>query len=594
MDKRQRTIGLLVTFAGAFIVFLLLFLRFPLIYDSDSYYHLAVARHYLDDGLFAPNSWARFSILDSGADKEFLFHVALMPFVAFGDAATGGRVALALFNAMIVTTIASLAVEAIGRIGWAVPWWLYLTATPFFARVIRLRPELAALLLIIIAIRVASQRRPLALGIVAALFTLSYTAFHVLVALCVGWMVIDGLLTKSWKASLALAPAAGAIAGLLLRPHPIEHLQIWFVQNVSFFLNKNTLDVGNEIGAPQLDMLAMESAGWIAGAVVLLFAPRLPQSDEERRRCWLTVATAGFFAILFLVMARMATYVFPLITLAAVSLPPRRSPIRSSVLAGALAVSALVALPFFFNPSMRAFLFNRALEPESEWAAVGRKIPPGAKVAATWGEAEVYAFWAPQGRYLNVLDPIFMAHRDRRLYEVYDAVFDGREPDIPLKLARELDSQYLAFDASAVLDEFLYRIARDPRLRSLHARNHVLLAVEPSRSFVVDWATQSVSLRPGHPMTGYIDASSAKEACARFVHELELAAAEDRVYEFAPWGPGSLRIDGQLRAETRKTPRAILGAGAVIPAKLGAGRHTIEVETCRATGGFGFYLLQRR
>src|SRR5689334_14292923 len=100
-----------------------------LLYDSDSYYHLAVARLYASDSLLAKIPWARMSILGDGGDKDSLFHIMLMPFVPWG--AAGGRVALALFNAAIATVIATLAMRAIGFAGALVPIWLWIAAPPF-------------------------------------------------------------------------------------------------------------------------------------------------------------------------------------------------------------------------------------------------------------------------------------------------------------------------------------------------------------------------------------------------------------------------------------------------------------------------------
>src|SRR5437660_6477641 len=89
----SRHFGIAITFAVGFFVFAFVFLRMAMLYDSDSYYHLAVARLYGQQGIFAPIPWARFSLLRDGADKDFLFHLILIPFATFGDAAVLGRIA---------------------------------------------------------------------------------------------------------------------------------------------------------------------------------------------------------------------------------------------------------------------------------------------------------------------------------------------------------------------------------------------------------------------------------------------------------------------------------------------------------------------
>src|SRR5205085_3622732 len=61
-------------FVVSFFVFALLALRMRSLWDSDCYYHLAVARLYAQEGIAAIPPWGRFSLLSAGGDKEFLFH----------------------------------------------------------------------------------------------------------------------------------------------------------------------------------------------------------------------------------------------------------------------------------------------------------------------------------------------------------------------------------------------------------------------------------------------------------------------------------------------------------------------------------------
>jgi hypothetical protein len=68
---------------------------------------------------------------------------------------------------------------------------------------------------------------------------------------------------------------------------------------------------------------------------------------------------------------------------------------------------------------------------ERDYTELGKRIPNGAKVAAHWGPTEFYTFFAPQGRYLNVLDPIFMAVPHPKLYEAQRHLFEGRDVDVP-------------------------------------------------------------------------------------------------------------------------------------------------------------------
>ncbi len=569
--------GRLLSYFGlAFVLFSALFLRFPLLWDSDSYYHLAVARLYGTAGPFAAIPWARFSMLRMGGDKEFLFHLILIPFAKWPHAEIGGRIALAMFNAALATTVAAIAVRAVGAIGYAIPLWLWLAASPFFVRAIRLRPELLALLVILLAIPAADRRSPRSLALLAFAFTLGYTAFHVFLALCGLWWLWDWYERKRPDWTLIGAPVAGVLLGLLARPHPVENLRIWYVQNVAFFFNMRRLEVGDEILPPHLGRIALVCAAWIAGMVLLWFV-----RDRERPRdpaAPLALIATAVFAILFLRFARMATYLFPLATLAILLVAGRPRRAGRWILLG----TGLVALPLAADPTLIRLLAGNVTS-EREWAAFGRAVPPGAKVAADWGSGELYAFWAPQGRYLNVLDPIFMYLPYRREFAAQWRVFHGLEPDLALTTKRTLDSDYLAFDRTSAPELLLARLRDDPRFEVVYGGYDVLLRVKPSDSFLTQWAP----LPPqSDPYAGFVDATPlARGGCADLSHDETFASPQQLT--FAAWGPARLTIDGRVVAETERAQVPHFGTA---PIALPAGAHHFEVRACTGGGVAGFYL----
>lgn len=417
----------------------------PVLYDSDSYYHLAVARLYASDGVMAKIPWARMSLIGEGGDKDLLFHVALMPFARYG--AAGGRVALALINALLATIIGVVAMRALGLVGAMVPLWLWIAAPPFLGRVLRLRPELFALAIILLAVvpshaygdEPPGKRRGLFLGLLAWTFTLSYTAFHVFLLLCVLWWIQDRYPIHY--------PFLGTILGLAIRPHPAANLRLWWVQNVEFFLHKSALDVGSEITAPD---------AWYFVSAIFFFIALFVL--KPRLRTWRTLVAAAVFVLLFLFMSRMAVYAFPLVALMAI-VDAAPSPRAHAI---TFAICTLLAIPFAAG-STAVSLLRMRVQPEREWSAFGRSVPAGAKVVADWESSEHYAFFAPQGRYLNVLDPIFMALPHPNEYAALRRLMSGTDPDPATTIATTLDSDYIAFstvDCPRALND---RVHADPR-----------------------------------------------------------------------------------------------------------------------------------
>lgn len=595
------------TFVAAFLVFLTLFLRFPVLYDGDSYFHLAAARLF-QDGIPSGLSWARFSVMHDGwGDKELLFHVLLMPFTLVGDPAVGGRVALALLNASLLTTLSGISWRAVGRWGLLVGPAVYLLQPDFLNRAFRLRPELLAVTLLVVMIHMAGTRRHVALAVTAFAFALGYTAFHVPVGLSVLWALWDRVDRKRWDLRAPLAVGGGSALALLLHPHFPKNLEIWWIQNVRFFEMKGQLDVGEEIFAPDPIRIVLSNVGLLMFLAVLRLSsePRESREDTRDGRASFFFISAAAFAVLYLAMARMVTWMAPLVALAVVTSMTGRvisshATIRGRrIPLGLVALLALlVALPRTANPEMlRALRHPELVTNEAELARFGSHVPPGAKVAATWRDGEVYAFYAPEAYYLNVLDPIFMAIPHPEAFATHVAVFSGAEPDVPAVLRSTLDSEYLAFDRveSPVLWE---RVRRDPRFELLHAERNVLARVRSDDSFVREWvASGGETLTPGGlgsagAAGAFVDLGwlASGPGCVSVVHDLGVPAPAVKVIEFAPWGTGHVEIDGQRTGFVTRPARAILGAGARIAADLGEGRHRVEVTSCADQGRNGFYL----
>jgi len=442
--------GLLTFFVVAFIL-----LTLPTLPDSDSYFHLAVARLYAEQGFVNELPWARYSVMrEHYGDKEFLFHVLLMP-IAHGDAATSGRLMIAALNGIIAALLVIIGIEFAGLHGaWLMPL-VYLTAPYFWFRTIRLRPELLSVILLLALILAARRQRIVIAAVIACAYALSYTAFHVVATIAVLWM----LLTKQWK--LGAAILGGLAVGLLVHPHFPDNLTIWWLQNVRYFFVKSTLDVGSEIKPPHLAML-WHNAGWFLAAIALLVT-RMRKPDA------FIGVPAAIFSVLQIAMERMSIYFFPLASLVLLKR------MRYFWLVMAIAIAA--STPF----TIASLHYLRTRVPpdlERDYAEFAKHIPPNAKIAARWGPTDTYVFYAPQGRYLDVLDPFFMAAKHPREYAAYRQLFESPDADVA-KIAKEsLDSDYIAFPKFEQSPQFLARLRAHPRVTIVYDGYNVLAKVD--------------------------------------------------------------------------------------------------------------------
>jgi len=615
----------LITFAGVAWVLAPL----PNLFDVDSYFHLAVARKFAQEGLGGGLPWARFSVMaERFGDKELLFHVLLIPFARL-DGDTGGKLAIALLNAAIAAMLARQAVRALGPWGLLLPVWLLFSAGDYVSRLLRLRPELLSLIELLLAVELASTRRYRVLGLLAVVFPLSHTAFQLLPVLAVAWFLADGLRERRWEWALPAYVALGTVVGLFIHPHFPQNVVVWYAQNV-LHARLPLPDAGFEFAHNTFSSALLLNRGWWASLAALWLARRKegpaagePVSTQAR---YLLVA-ALVFGVLYAYLSRFATYFVPFATLALldhlrargerpgawVRLPGRwRLPSLAFALAAALLSLQTVTMMGSLFRLSHAYDAGR----HAEGRALSAALPPGAAVAATWLETEMYVYYAPQARYLNVLDPVFMAARDPGRYALTRAIFEGREPDLPYAVKINLASDYLALSQEEAHGANA-RLFRDPRILTRHRGHLGLFELRPgaNEAFALDWrlapgpvdparvTADEVGRWPPYPRPekegqreyeGFVDFRRLDRPgnCQVFARVVDVGGIEGTV-EFAPYGAGSLWVDGERSASIDTPRRAILGDGERVHLSLARGPHTMTVTTCAAEGYGGFYLVGR-
>ena len=628
--------SVLALFAVTFLLCALFYSRHPLLYDADSYYHLTVARAYFRQGILHDLPWARLSLMHQGfGDKEFLFHILLAPFAAMADPLSGGRLALALLDALVLTSLGALACRAVGRWGLLIPFGLVLASNELSWRLVRLRPELLSLILLLAALWAMARGRYRWLGVLALVYTLSYTAFHAFVGLCGLVFLFLGLARRRWEWGLVLYPVLGAGLGLLIHPQFPKNLEVWVAQSVDFLARHGALDVGTETRPNLTDAVLLLNLGWFLGVALLWSSrrPGTPAEEGETRAADVFGVAAVVFGGLYVLMSRFSVYFFPFATIWVLFELRRRgklpggwveiAPGRRLPAALALIVFALVSLRGTAR-ELKTFASRTNPGPGEirlkDRRALAAALPQGAKVASPWRTTPVYMFSAPWAQFLNVLDPVFMAVANPRLYRVQSDLFDGSEPDPALATA-SLDSDFIVIPLGDDSRRLAERLAGDPRIQVLYKGFNGVFRINPAtgNGFVLDWKVvpSSLPLPPPpdsalaawteypHPIDlreraeeGYVDARRVVQGreCVGLVHE-ESAAASSRIdYELASSGPSTLWLDGRLLASTGGGG-AVLGRGTVLPVDLTPGNHRLTVLTCPESspdGRSGFYLLARR
>lgn len=455
---------------------------------ADAYYHLRCANYLAEQGLTTTTlPWTRLSIFEElWADKEYLFHIFLIPFADHQDLVAGGKLALTTINALEFALVLFLGLRWFGPAGILVPLGMLGASLHLWFRLDLLRPHNFSLLILLLSAYQIYKRRHKTLTVLAACYSLCYIAWHTLLILCVGTFVLLWWTqhTREWR--LIAYPAIGLMIGLLLHPAFPGNLVIWKLNNVDFYHYASELNLGieiepltaKELGLSNFAGIALLVAGWMA------YRPRISDLLTNRR----TIVLGGFcvaFLFLYAFAARFVEYAAPFATLFAFSLfHTCHTRLGSSELARQRRViffSVFIPMTVLFH----AYLFTHISWPNRDRTyfrsltsaeTFSDSLPSKAKVAAPWDATGYYMAAAPQAFYLNALDPVFMLARDPTLPRIAADFFAGQQPD-PVHILRErLASDYVA--AGQQHRELKNQLMADPRLAILYdGPNHFVFGI---------------------------------------------------------------------------------------------------------------------
>jgi hypothetical protein len=205
----------------------------PFIIGYDGYYHAKYALLLRTLGLMREFKWAAHSLwAQQFADKEFLYHVYLIPFTGFDDLGTGIKLASVLMASLVLTSFYAILLLNRFRYPWL--WYGLLLASGWFFlyRLNAARPHVVAIVLLLWTVHLMINRRPRALAAVVFVYSLSYTGFvlPLIIAVIVSVHLFLAEREVEWKTPLIILGAS--LAGMLVNPFFPNNVRMFFVQNL--------------------------------------------------------------------------------------------------------------------------------------------------------------------------------------------------------------------------------------------------------------------------------------------------------------------------------------------------------------------------
>jgi len=463
----------------------------------DDYYHLGVARELWQRFPLRSFPWTPFSLLaDRYADKEFLFHLVLMPLASL-PVGTAALIGALMGQAFLIGSMAWFLRSQ--RIPAAAGWLLCLAGLgPFFIlRIEQVRPHVwmlgfSVLVLGLLFLGARPGERPRywiwTLAVVCAAFGMTHTTGWLAIVYAFTWSLAgrfaplrgDRGEDRRFEIAPVLAAAGGWLFGQLVHPNLPNNFWLLWMVNVKVPLaatgaaSRSLREaIGVELQASSVPFLLEQ---WPLFIAPVFTVARLVRRPWARTRAALTLVSltlaflvAGAFLLRRLLEISAVLGIMVLALVVAEELrrggARRPQPGRGRTLAAvALALAVVwtvVQVRELGRGDLRPLGGGRPLAMAS---FLGEKGRPGDLVfSAQWADSAPIFYMAPRLKSLVALDPTFFYAKDPQLFDRYWAIAHGGSGDPVGEIGRRFGARYVTIWKAPGFEPLARQLRRDRR-----------------------------------------------------------------------------------------------------------------------------------
>jgi hypothetical protein len=449
--------------------------------DPDSWYHFLISQQIAQGQAWVDITWLPYTVLgEKGPDHHWLWHVLMAPLTLLGEPQFAikftGAVTFALVPLGITVFLQRAGVQFAGL--WAMLAVVAALVVP--GRLMMLRAQNLALILLLASIAAMHMRRPVACFLLGFCFMASYHGALILAPLGLIYMSACFLAKRElpWQGPAWLG--AGVAAGLLLTP--------WPGQNISYLLfhtlYKTDISLPGMAGTEwlQLSPLTVLTQAWPAHLALLAALVGSRKEWTKDPLCLLLMGSTFMFLLMFFNSWRFVEYYAPLAVVTASVVWSRYGRMHRPI---ALTVVLLLLV------SLNGWLAGVAIVRADRYAVADyREVNEYLLQHAVAGEIVVNSHWPdfpmllwPEGRYRFAagLDGSYLAFADQRRFTLWwqlAAENFPSEKDLALLVQAEFSSRWLAVNRGHGL--LLERLEASPHARkAAESRALVLFEITP-------------------------------------------------------------------------------------------------------------------
>jgi len=450
----------------------------PTIIGADGFLHgrmsLLIAKQgFLKTFPSAYFSWFR----DRFSDKDFLYHVYLIPFTTMFGLIAGTK-----FGAFVATSaLFSMVFILLKKYTQGFGTWISL-ALLFSSQFIRdsaeARPFVFAMLLTLLGIYAVSNKNTKLLFFASLLFGMTHLSAWLLVFFTIGIQIIDWAMTGRGSRRLVGVSVVGYGLSFFLHPNFPNNIFYTYLNGILvpwYAAKTGVLELGAEF-FPLYTHEVIRFFPVLIGALAFIGICLFIHPIKLRREIVVWGCATILFGLLALISRRNMTHMYPVfIVWLGITIGDWFSTITSEnnnkrlriLSLGILLLCILFFYSFWQTSSYlkQSFIFDRVYGQHfTRMAAVlAKKAPAGSRVFHTnWSDSQYLIGLAPELQYIVTLDPIYMYNYNPKLYQQYRVTSFAGSSDPYTTLTDIFGTRY-GYAGKNFFGNFITQIKKDTR-----------------------------------------------------------------------------------------------------------------------------------
>jgi len=385
------TLGIVVIFTAQFLT--------PTLYDADGYLHIRMAEFLRDLGPRYDFHWARYSTFSSNfADKDFLYHLFLIPFTSFKNIFFGVKIASVVFASLLFLSFYSLLRKYSHKT--ILPFFLicFFLSAPFLESISSPRPMTIVILTTIITLHLIIERQYVWVFFTGLFYALIHITSPLIIFYALAIETIRYFDKRQFYWKNALAAFFGVAAGFLFHPNFPNNFLVFYLNSILvplYTMKTGVLELGAEFFPLNTREYLLGYPAVIIGIILLIYIA-LSKRPKPKFATQVFLALSMFFFVLSFICRRYLShgYLIMLLGLAAYlsDFMETKKYVHKSAMVVILILLAMLGINSVNNIRYNAFVarvINGHYERIGKW--MNQNIPPGELIFhANWSDSQYF------------------------------------------------------------------------------------------------------------------------------------------------------------------------------------------------------------